>query len=157
MRTENMKTDLKNCPSEADIEIAFEKLNEHRRAVTMIEKPYNDQIKIIDDNIDEMIESLMADRANLVKQSSNETEQHVEAVEVLTEEIKEMVLDNEKTCSTVFGTCTHVKGRKGAVKWDDAALMGFVSASPENETILQFRSEKPDGKPSTRFTLVDIE
>jgi hypothetical protein len=152
-----MKTDLKNCPSEADIETAFEKLNEHRCAVAIIEKPYNDKIKVIDDNIDEMISELMTDRAHLVKQSSNETEQHVEAIEILTEEIKEMVLENGKTCSTIFGTCTHVKGRKGAVKWDDAALMGFVSASPDNETILQFRSEKPDGKPSTRFTLVDIE
>lgn len=100
-----MKTDLKHCPPEADIEIAFEKLNEHRRAIAMIEKPYNNQIKVIDDNIDEMIESLMADRAQLVKQSSNETEQHVEAVETLTDEIREMVLENKKSCSTIWGTC----------------------------------------------------
>lgn len=152
-----MKTDLKNCPSEADIETAFEKINEHRRAIAVIEKPYDDKIKAIDDEIDEMIKSLMDQRKTLQYAREDYTNEHADAIEILTEEIKEMVLENGKTCSTIFGTCTHVKGRKGAVKWDDAALMGYVSASPENETILQFRSEKPDGKPSTRFTLVDIE
>lgn len=151
-----MKTDKKNCPSEADIETAFEKIHEHRRAIVVVEAPYIEQLQVIDDEIDVMISELMADRAHIVKTIANETEQHVEAVEIITGEIKEMVLANGKTCSTVFGTCTHVKGRKASIKWDDAALMGYVSASPENETILQFRTEGKEGAPSTRFSLKEL-
>ena len=156
IRMNDMKTDKKNSPPEADIEIAFEKIHEHRKAITMVEKPYNDQIKIIDDGIDVMIAGLMEDRARLVKQMTEDTEQTVEAIEVLTGEIKTMVLENGKSCSTVFGTCTHVKGRKASIKWDDAALMGYVSADPEHESLLQFRTEGKEGTPSTRFKLVDL-
>ena len=99
----------------------------------------------------------MEERKTIAIEIDAIAQKHNTKIELITSEIKNAVLIREKSCSTEFGTCTHVKGRKGAVKWDDAALMGFVSASPDNETILQFRSEKPDGKPSTRFTLVDIE
>ena len=151
-----MKTNIKNCPSEADIETAFEKIHEHRKAIAMVEKPYNDQIKTIDDNINEMIADLMADRASIIKQMAEDTEQTFEAIEILTGEIKEMVLENGKSCSTIFGTCTHVKGRKASIKWDDAALMGYVAADKEHETLLQFRTEGKEGTPSTRFKLIDL-
>ena len=151
-----MKTDLKHCPSEADIEIAFTKIHVHRKAIVIVEKPYNDKIKAIDDKMDEMIADLMEDRARIVKQMSADTEQTVEAIEILTGEIKTMVLENGKSCSTTFGTCTHVKGRKASIKWDDAALMGYVAADPEHESLLQFRTEGKEGKPNTRFSLADL-
>jgi hypothetical protein len=152
-----MKTDIKNCPSEADIETAFEKIHEHRRAIVVITKPYDEQIRHIDDKVDAMIESLMEDRTTIVRASSDAIHEHDEAIDALVDEIQTIVLANGKTCSTEYGTCTHVKGRKASVKWDDAALMGYVAASPENETILQFRSEGKEGAPSTRFKLVELE
>ena len=151
-----MKTDKQSCPPEADIKIAFEKINNHRKAIAMVEKPYNDQIKTIDDKVDEMIADLMANRARLVKQMAEDTEQTFEAIEILTGEIKEMVLENGKSCSTIFGACTHVKGRKASITWDDAALMGYVAADKEHETLLQFRTEGKEGTPSTRFKLIDL-
>ncbi|MCK5216620.1 MAG: hypothetical protein KAJ93_02465 [Methanosarcinales archaeon] len=152
-----MKTDIKNCPSEADIETAFEKIHEHRRAIAVIEMPYIDKINVIDGDIDVMISGLIEDRAEIVKQMAGDTEPHVEAVEILTDEIKEMVLANGKTCSTVFGTCTHVKERKASIKWDDAALNGAIAGSNGDlDYMLGFRSEGKEGAPSTRFKLVDI-
>lgn len=154
-KDETMKTDKKNNPQEADIETAFEKIHKHRKAIAMVEQPYKDKIEVIDDDIDTMISDLMEDRARLVKQMSEDTEQTNAAIEILTDEIKKMVLENGKTCSTVFGTCTYVKGRKASIKWDDAALMGYVSASPDHDTLLQFRTEGKEGAPSTRFKLAD--
>lgn len=142
---------------ETDIEILFEQIHEHRLATAAIDEPYEKKINARNAQMEILIQPLIGERSQLISDRNDAASAHTEAVEVLTEKIKEIVLDNGKTCSTVFGTCTHVKGRKGVVKWDDAALMGYVSASPENETILQFRSENPDGKPSTRFTLVDIK
>ena len=142
---------------ERTAETLFDEIHAHRRAIAVIEKPYDDKIKAIDDEIDEMIKSLMDQRKTLQYAREDHTDEHADAIEILTDEIKEMVLTNGKTCSTVFGTCTHVKGRKASVKWDDAALIGYVSASPENETILQFRTEGKEGAPSTRFKLVELE
>ena len=142
---------------ETDIETSFEQIHEHRMAIAVIDEPYNKKINALNAQMEILIQPLIEERSLLISDRNDAADKHTEAVEVLTEEIKEAVLDNGKSCSTTFGTCTHVKGREGAVKWDDAALMGYVSASPDNETILQFRSEKPDGKPSTRFTLVDIK
>ena len=142
---------------ESTAETRFEQIHEHRRAIVVITKPYDEQIRHIDDKVDAMIESLMEDRTTIVRASSDAIHEHDEAIDVLVDEIQTIVLANGKTCSTVFGTCTHVKGRKASVKWDDAALMGYVSASPENETILQFRTEGKEGTPSTRFKLVDLE
>lgn len=140
-----------------NIETAFEKIHEHRKAIAMVEKPYNDQIKIIDDKIDEMISSLMDDRAELVKLSSNDTEQTVEAIETLTDEIREMVLENKKSCSTIWGTCTHVKGKAPTVKWDDAALnVVITSAKGELDYLKEYRTESEAGIPHTRFKLATL-
>jgi len=153
-----MKTDLKICPSEADIEIAFEKIHEHRLAIAMVEKPYNAQIKLIDDQIEEMIEPLMAQRRELESSKEEDTDQCTEAIAVLTDDIKTMVLANGKTCSTIFGTCTHVKGRKASIKWDDAALNGAIAAGHGDlDYMLGFRTEGKEGAPGTRFKLVDLE
>ena len=141
----------------SEIEIAFSILDGHRRAIKIESEQLQIQLDKIDSKIDEMIKPLIEDRKTIAIEIEAITQKHTAKIELITDEIKNEVLISEKSCSTEFGTCTHVKGRKGAVKWDDAALMGYVSASPENESILQFRSEKPDGKPSTRFTLVDIE
>lgn len=152
-----MKTDIKNCPSEADIEHAFEQLDEHRRAIVISTKPLNAQIQSIDDQVDEMIADLMEQRARLVREAAEIEEPHDVIIEQLTDEIKEMVLENGKTCSTIYGTCTHVKGRKGAVKWDDAALNGAVAgAKGDLDYLMNFRIEKPDGEAGTRFKLVDL-
>lgn len=141
----------------SEIEIAFSVLDGHRRAIKIESEQFQIQLDKIDSKIDEMIEPLMEERKTIAIEIDAIAQKHNTKIELITSEIKNAVLIREKSCSTEFGTCTHVKGRKGAVKWDDAALMGYVSASSDNETILQFRSEKPDGKPSTRFTLVDIE
>ena len=141
----------------ANIETAFEKINEHRKAIAMVKKPYNDQIKIIDDNIDEMISELMADRAELVKLSTNDTEQTVDAIETLTDEIREMVLENKKSCSTIWGTCTHVKGKAPTVEWNDAALSVVItSAKGELDYLKEYRTESEAGTPHTRFKLAKL-
>lgn len=141
----------------SEIEIAFSILDGHRRAIQIESEQLQIQLDKIDEKIDEMIEPLMEERKTIAIEIDAIAQKHNTEIELISNEIKNAVLISKKSCSTAFGTCSYVKGRKGAVKWDDAALMGYVSASPNNETILQFRSEKPDGKPSTRFTLVDIE
>ena len=142
---------------ERTAETLFDEIHEHRLAIAMVEIPYTEQLQVIDDEIESMISDLMTRRTSIQMEKDEALDQHTEAIAVLTEDIKEMVLTNGKTCSTVFGTCTHVKGRKASIKWDDAALMGYVSASPDNEAILQFRSEGKEGAPSTRFKLVELE
>jgi len=151
-----MKTDIKNCPSEADIEHAFKQLDEHRRASTLSTKTINDQIQSIDNQVDEMIADLMEQRAQFVREAAKISEPHDDIIEQLTDEIKEMVLENGKTCSTIYGTCTHVKGRKGTVKWDDAALNGAIAGNSDLDFLLGFRVETPTGKAGTRFKLVDL-
>ena len=152
-----MKTDLKNCPSEADIETAFEKIHEHRKAIAMVEKPYNDKIKIIDDKIDEMIASLMDQRKVLESSKTDETFILTGEITVLTDEIRGLVLENKKTCSTVWGTCTHVKGKAPTVEWDDAALnVVITSAKGELDYLKEYRTQSEAGKPHTRFKLAKI-
>jgi len=116
----------------------FEQINEHRVSI-------NEKTK----NLQEEIVALQNEISILIAP-------HAEAIDALKLDIETAVLINEVSVKTDAGTCTYVKGRKGAVKWDNAALMGYVSAAPENEAILQFRSEKPDGQPGTRFKFIDL-
>ncbi len=151
-----MTTDLKHPSTETDVETAFQQLDEHRRTIAEIEQPFDHQIKEIDDEIDQMIEALMTQRKELEDTKANETTTHTEAIDVLTQDIKEMVIENKKSCSTIYGTCTFVNGREGAVKWNDDALNGAIAGNEDLNFLLGFRSEKSAGKPSTRFKLVEL-
>lgn len=138
-----------------EIETAFEQLNFHREQIAEIDKPIDHDIKEIDDEIDVLIDDLMERRQELCTLKMSRSATHVEAVDTLTSDIKEMVIENKKSCSTMYGTCTFVKGRKGAVTWNDAALNGAIAGNEDLDFLLDFRTEKPDGKPSTRFKLAD--
>ena len=59
---------------------------------------------------------------------------YAEAVDALKADIETAVLENAQSFNTDAGTCTFVKGRKGAVKWNDAALNGAVAGQMETLT-----------------------
>ena len=82
---------------------------------------------------------------------------YAETIDALKADIETAVLENAQSCKTDAGTCTFVKGRKGAVKWNDESLNGAIAgANGDLDFLLGFRSEKPDGQPSTRLKLIDL-
>ena len=152
-----MSTDKKLSPSEIQITAGFEKIHDHRTNIATIVKPFDDKIADINTKIAEMTKFLVAERSALEEDRADMSGADNKHISEITEDIRVQVLSNKKTCSTKWGTCTHVKGKDAPVAWDDAALNGVIAgAKGELDYILDFRIEGEPGKPHTRFKLKDV-
>lgn len=118
------------------IEEAFEQINLHRLAM------------------DRETKALQEERARIDEQISTLIEPHAKEIEYLKNIIQIQVIESQASAKTSSGACIYVNGRKGSVKWDDSALLGYAAT---HEEILQFRKEGEPGQPSVRWGLPDIE
>lgn len=119
-----------------EIEEAFEQINLRRLAM------------------DRETKDLQEERARIDEQISVLIEPHAKEIEYLKNVIQMHVMEEQASAKTTAGSCSYVKGRKGSVKWDDSALLGYAAT---HEEIMQFRKEGEPGQPSVRFDLPDIE
>lgn len=119
-----------------EIEEAFKIINDHRLAMDIETK------------------TLQEEKARIDQQISDIIEPHAEQIEYLKNLIQIHVMESQASLKTEHGVCSFVKGRKGSVKWDDSALLGYAATHDE---ILQFRKEGEPGQPSVRWDLPDME
>ena len=119
-----------------DIEEAFQKINALR----------------ID--MDSETKTLQEEQARISEQISAIIEPYATEIDYLKNMIQVHVMENMASAKTAHGVCSYVKGRKGSVKWDDKALMGYAATHDE---IMQFRTEGEPGQPSVRWDLPDID
>lgn len=131
---------------QSEIKQIFEQINENR--IVMLEAT-----KILRGQLEEprlLIASIEAEISDVMAP-------YAEVIDALKTDIETAVLDNEQSCKTDAGTCTFVKGRKGAVKWNDEALNGAIAgANGDLDFMLGFRTENPTGQPSTRLKMIDV-
>ena len=129
-----------------EIESMFEQINEARIAMSEATAQFRKDLEApqtIVNEINAKISEAMAPYA--------------EIVDTLKADIETAVLENAQSFNTDAGACTFVKGRKGAVKWNDEALNGAVAgANGDLDFLMAFREERPSGKPSTRFKMICV-
>lgn len=129
-----------------EIESMFEQINEARIAMSEATAQFRKDLEAPQTIVNEINEKI-----------SDAMAPYAETVDALKADIETAVLENAQSFNTDAGTCTFVKGRKGAVKWNDEALNGAVAgANGDLDFLIGFREEKPPGKPSTRFKMIDV-
>ena len=132
--------------NQIEIKHIFEQINENRTAML---KGTGELMKQLEEP-QLLIASIEAEISDVVAP-------YAEVIDALKTDIETAVFENAQSCKTDAGTCTFVKGRKGAIKWNDEALNGAIAgANGDLDFMLGFRTEKPDGPPSTRFKLIDL-
>lgn len=132
--------------NQIEIKHIFEQINETRKSMLEATEELRQQLEepqLLIASIEAEISDVMAP--------------HAETIDALKTDIETAVLENAQSCKTDAGACTFVKGRKGAIKWNDEALNGAIAgANGDLDFMLGFRTEKPDGQPSTRFKMIDV-
>lgn len=98
--------------------------------------------------------ALQEEQAKISEQISTIIEPYAKEIDYLKNTIQVHVMEDMASAKTAHGVCSYVKGRKGSVKWDDNALMGYAAT---HEEIIQFRTEGEPGQPSVRWNLPDMD
>lgn len=132
--------------NQLEVKHIFEQINEARVSMLEATKKLRQQLEepqLLIASIEAEISDVMAPYA--------------ETIDALKTDIETATLENARSFKTDAGSCTFVKGRKGAVKWNDEALNGAVAGANGNlDFIMAFREEKSDGQPGTRFKMIDV-
>jgi hypothetical protein len=130
-----------------EIEQAFEEINAARIAMSEATAELRQEL-----------EEPQLRIASIEAEISDYMAPYAETIDALKLDIEIAVLINEESCKTDVGTCTYVKGRKPAVKWDDPAIQGAIAGANGNLDFLYgFRTEGNPGQPSTRFKMIEID